>query len=1412
MKHTRTLLCLLAVWITGQHSFAQTLQDDFSDGNITTNPTWLGNTSSFTVNSASQLQLYDNVAANSTRYLSVAAATSRTDSTTWEFYAQEIFSPSTTNYARVYLAASASDLTGSLNGYYVKLGGITGATDALELYQQTGTTSTLLATGTASAMGGTTARARVRVTRSTSGTWKLYADYTGGTNYALEATVSDTTHNLLDYFGVYCVFTSTRDTNFIFDDIRITPLYMDNIVPSLVSASAASSTQVDVRFSEALNASSANTAGNYIINNGINVTSAAIDALDPTLVHLTVGGLTNGTTYQLNVRGVQDLANNAITNDSTSFTYIQLQAAAFQDIVINEVFADPSPQVGLPNFEYIELYNRSNKYIDLANYTLYEGTTHTLPTHILTPNGYVLLCLASAVDSFPMVSNKIGLASLSLTNAGELLRLSNSSGIVIDSVHYADTWYQDAVKKNGGWSLELINPNLLCKGESNWIASNDATGGTPARQNSVFNTTPDTQAPDFVSATYTSSSQIVLVFNDVLDATAAQNPANYTISNTTVTQAVYQYPFTVLLTINPLFVNGDTYTITVQPSLTDCAGNAISAQNSKTFTYYDVLPAQLQDIIFNEMMIDETPSQGLPLAEYIELYNRSNHAISLQGFKLAHRSASSSSTTSVTLPAYTMLPNEYVLLHNAADTFWTTISNKVSLTGFPSLNNTGAYLHLYDVNNTVVDSLFYTSGWYRNSNKADGGWSLELINPEELCKGSMNWAASVAPNGGTPAVQNSIYTTVIDNTPPALVSIQTVNNLSVTLAFDEIVDVLTGSNPANYTFTGGLTVTNASVYNLNNVLITFATPMQHLTGYTVTVNSVEDCVGNALMGATKTFTYYETQSASRYDVIINEIFPDIDPSIGLPRKEFVELYNRSNKYINLAYYTIEDAAGGVGVLPNYVLAPNAYLVLCSSDDTIGFSQFGNFLFVDGFPDLNVSSETLTLRDNISRVIDAVAYTPDWFGNSSKSEGGWTLERINYNKPCDGQSNWAASNNMLGGTPCQPNSTLQTSADAQSPDAIRAYPTAANTVTVYFSEALTPSLSNNPASYSIDNGINIVAATTLEPFFNTVELTLDAPLQPSVTYTVTIANTFSDCVGNTISQMNTVRVALPQLATTNDVIINEVLFNPVTGGSDFVELYNRSSKPIDVQTFIFANADASGNISQTKTVGTPYILFPQEFVVVTPSVINTKQQYNVSQSYKFIQNDLPTYDDASGTVWIYSTASGAAVDMDKFIYNKSYHHPLLTSEEGVSLERISYEGGTNDPNNWHSAASNVQYGTPTYVNSSYMGNATASDAAINLPTDKLSPDNDGFQDFLLINYNVDKLGYVARVTIYDASGRVIRNLTDAELFALEGSLQWDGTDNDGKKAFTGIYVIYIELVNPDGTIKSFKKTCVVASKL
>jgi hypothetical protein len=51
----------------------------------------------------------------------------------------------------------------------------------------------------------------------------------------------------------------------------------------------------------------------------------------------------------------------------------------------------------------------------------------------------------------------------------------------VDEVTYSDYWYHDDVKKDGGWTLELINPEApaACADSVNWTASNDAAGGTP---------------------------------------------------------------------------------------------------------------------------------------------------------------------------------------------------------------------------------------------------------------------------------------------------------------------------------------------------------------------------------------------------------------------------------------------------------------------------------------------------------------------------------------------------------------------------------------------------------------------------------------------------------------------------------------------------------------------------------------------------------------------------------------------------------------------------------------------------------------------------------------------------------------------------------------------------------------------
>ena len=93
----------------------------------------------------------------------------------------------------------------------------------------------------------------------------------------------------------------------------------------------------------------------------------------------------------------------------------------------------------------------------------------------------------------------------------------------------------------------------------------------------------------------------------------------------------------------------------------------------------------------------------------------------------------------------------------------------------------------------------------------------------------------------------------------------------------------------------------------------------------------------------------------------------------------------------------------------------------------------------------------------------------------------------------------------------------------------------------------------------------------------------------------------------------------------------------------------------------------------------------------------------------------------------------------------------------------------------------------------------------------SPDNDGFEDVLNINYSFDQPGKVANVTIYDAEGRQIIQLTNNELLSTQGTITWDGSTENNTKAHSGLYVISFEIHDEKGSTSKFKKTCVLAIK-
>lgn len=100
-------------------------------------------------------------------------------------------------------------------------------------------------------------------------------------------------------------------------------------------------------------------------------------------------------------------------------------------------------------------------------------------------------------------------------------------------------------------------------------------------------------------------------------------------------------------------------------------------------------------------------------------------------------------------------------------------------------------------------------------------------------------------------------------------------------------------------------------------------------------------------------------------------------------------------------------------------------------------------------------------------------------------------------------------------------------------------------------------------------------------------------------------------------------------------------------------------------------------------------------------------------------------------------------------------------------------------------------------------------SITVTPETFSPDNDGMEDFVTINYNFPSTGYVTNITIFDASGRPVRYLQKNSLSGIKGYYRWDRLDEKSRKLSQGIYIIYTETFNTDGKKKMFKNTIVLA---
>jgi hypothetical protein len=203
------------------------------------------------------------------------------------------------------------------------------------------------------------------------------------------------------------------------------------------------------------------------------------------------------------------------------------------------------------------------------------------------------------------------------------------------------------------------------------------------------------------------------------------------------------------------------------------------------------------------------------------------------------------------------------------------------------------------------------------------------------------------------------------------------------------------------------------------------------------------------------------------------------------------------------------------------------------------------------------------------------------------------------------------------------------------------------------------------------------------------------------------------------------------------------------------------------------------------------------------------QYANARPEAFIKMPgLPTYANSEGVVVL---ATKGFQYIDRVRYNEDMQNPLLTSFDGVSLERLHYDRPSADSTNWLSAAGDVGYATPGYQNSQF-GALIETEDAITIDPEIFSPDGDGNNDVLNIYYRFDIGGQNCTIKIYDSRGRPVRTLINNETIGTEGLFSWDGLSDDHQKAAIGIYIILVEVWDYDGHRQQYKKSAVLATRL
>ena len=274
---------------------------------------------------------------------------------------------------------------------------------------------------------------------------------------------------------------------------------------------------------------------------------------------------------------------------------------------------------------------------------------------------------------------------------------------------------------------------------------------------------------------------------------------------------------------------------------------------------------------------------------------------------------------------------------------------------------------------------------------------------------------------------------------------------------------------------------------------------------------------------------------------------------------------------------------------------------------------------------------------------------------------------------------------------------------------------------------------------------------------------------------------------------------------SEFIINELLPNPFAGGSEYIELYNRSDRSLPLSGLSVAVRKADGTLNTRYPLSSvASMIEPDGYVLLTKNKSGVTDFYTILSPLSLFEiPKLPILANTSSTLVLFRTKDETVID--EVSYSSKWHASSIKDQKGVALERIDPEAETQSAANWTSASATAGYGTPGYQNSqSKIPNPDEPDQPTGVEAPEWVPGSNHYS----ITYYLDQPGYNCRAFVFNTAGQRVAEIANHELLGLSGQLTWDGSSSAGRKLPTGVYIFYAEVYHSGGTVKRYKQVFLI----